>query len=98
MRFLVLSLSLLTGLNAFASRGRVLNISAAPYFLSGNRSFISHKVLGSTCSSFRSLSKEPVCNLALLGENQGSEMDRDNPDSLVFPKGYFAANIFFGDD
>lgn len=98
MRFLGVIFILLISMTVHASRGRVLNMSAAPFFLDGNRSFISHKVLGTTCSSFRSLSHEPVCNAALLGENQKIESGRDHPDSLIFPKGYFAANIFFGDD
>lgn len=98
MRFLILLLTLVFTFPVLASRGRVLNMSAAPYFLNGDRSFISHQVLGSACSSFRTLNKEPVCNAALMGEDQRSDFSSDNAVSVLFPKGYFAANIFFGDD
>jgi hypothetical protein len=99
MRFLISLLLILTAAQGvLASRGRVLNTSGAPYFLNSDRAFLPHKVLGSTCSSFRSISKEPACNPALLGEDQSSNLSKDDSEKSFFAKGYFAANLFFGDD
>lgn len=96
MRFLALLSLILAASSAQASRNQVLSRSASPYFLQGDRSFLSHKVLGSACASFRSLSTEPACNPALLGEDLDSELSDSK--GILFPKGYFAANVFFGDD
>lgn len=39
---------------------------AAPFFWNGQRAFLTHSVLGSTCSSFRSIKNEVSCNPALI--------------------------------
>lgn len=48
-----------------AAQARVVD-QAAPFFWNGQRAFLTHAILGSTCSSFRSIKNEVACNPALL--------------------------------
>lgn len=92
MRVLILSLILLFCFNAIAVSP--LKAGASQFFTNGNRSFLSHLVLGPVCSSTRTIRSEPACNSALLGEDES-----DNARSgRILPMGVFGTNLFFGDD
>lgn len=79
------------------SFARVLEKSAAPFFTEGHRQYLSLSVLGEVCSSFRSIRLEPACNPAFLGEKPDLAFSKNTKKGFL-SKGYFAANIFFGDD
>ncbi|MEZ0391109.1 MAG: hypothetical protein ACAH59_02765 [Pseudobdellovibrionaceae bacterium] len=71
---------------AWAQAASVLKSGASHFFENGDRSFLSHSVLGPVCSTVRTIRAEPTCNPALLGENQ------------MWSHGVFGANLFFGND
>lgn len=91
MRLLILALLFFTS-TSFAES--VLKTGALHLFENGDRSFLSHSVLGPVCSSIRSIRAEPTCNPALLGEEQS---DFEKSVGLL-PNGVFGTNLFFGDD
>lgn len=92
MRLLITALLLLT---SPADAASVLKTGALHLFENGDRSFLSHSVLGSVCSTVRSVHAEPACNPALLGED---ESDFERSSGRLLPVGVFGANLFFGDD
>jgi hypothetical protein len=70
----------------------VLEDNAKAFFYDGSRTFISHQVLGSSCSHFRSLRSEVPCNPAFLTLRDEQEEIQYFEDSI------FGLNIAFGDD
>ena len=93
MRFLIgYGLFLLVLAWASFAHARVIDKAAGSFFWNGHRAFLSHHVLGATCSSMRSLRSEIPCNPALLTSQDPEESISYLEDSV------FAANLFFGDD
>jgi hypothetical protein len=89
---------LLIGFLAFLSAFQVqaasstLKSAALPFFQNGDRSFITHAILGPVCSSIRNLKNEPPCSAALLGEPLPKE------DDTLIPGQVLGVNLFIGRD
>lgn len=93
MHSMTLSLLLiLLSIFTLQAQASILETHAARFFYDGNRSFLSHRVLGANCSGFRSLRTEIPCNPSLITLRDESEQITYFEDSL------FGLNVFFGDD
>jgi hypothetical protein len=92
MRFLAFYGIFLCVLIVISARASVLEDSSKAYFYDGARSFLSHQVLGSSCSHFRSLRNEIPCNPALLSIQDEQEEIQFFEDSIL------GLNLNFGKD